>query len=306
MAKALHDYIWYERYRPVDLDQLILPQAERALLDKFVDDGNIPHLLLYGAQGSGKTTIANILINKIPCQAMRLNASSADRNVETARGKIKEFAASQPLPGRLKIVFMDEADGITPDAQRALKNTIETYSDTCRFLFTANHIHKIIPEIRSRFLPMPLKQLDKATLVDYVASILEYEEVGFSREDIEHIVDRTFPDIRTTINAIQAASATKNLVPGQALTTPGLVEAFQTGQLGTVRKMWAGTTDFLWMYKMLFDIFIPQFVGPQARPAAALRVAEYLYRDGLVADKEINAAACAVELMQAMGIHVKI
>lgn len=304
---ALSDYIWYERYRPADLDQLILPKEINTMLEGFIADGNIPHLLLYGAQGSGKTTIANILISKIHCQAMKLNASSSDRNVETARGKIKDFAGSHPLPGRLKIVFMDEADGITPDAQRALKNTIESYSDTCRFLFTANHIHKIIPEIRSRFIQIPLKQIDKETLVEYIQFILEDEEVTFRPEDVVTIVDRTFPDIRTAINTTQAASMTKTLIlSDSAFTAVNLAEAVKQGHLGNIRKLWAGTTDFLWLYKMLFDVFIPQMVAAPTRPAAALVVAESLYRDGLVADKEINAAACLIKIMQLMGCHVKI
>jgi DNA polymerase III delta prime subunit len=277
------------------------------MFKKFIEEGDIPHLLLYGAQGSGKTTIATILMDKIPCQAMKLNASSSDRNVETARGKIKDFAASQPLPGRLKIVFMDEADGITPDAQRALKNTIESYAGTCRFLFTANHIHKIIPEIRSRFMQVPLRQIDKGVLVDYIEQILDYEEVQYQRQDIVDIVDRTFPDIRSTMNTIQASSITKVLKPGSGqIDISDLAEFVKLGQLGTIRQRWAGTADFLWMYKMLFDIFVPQYVQAPNRPAAALRVAEYLYRDGLVADKEINASACLMELMQIIGANVQI
>lgn len=304
---VLKDFIWYERYRPSDLDQLILPPAEQAMFESFIAESNIPHLLLYGAQGSGKTTIANILMEKVPCQAMKLNASSSDRNVETVRGKIKNFAASMPLLGKLKVVFMDEADGITPDAQRALKNTIETYSDTCRFILTANHIHKIIPEIRSRFIQVPLRQVDKQVLVQYIEYVLEFEGVEYQREDVVSLVDHTFPDIRTTMNALQAASVTKVLrLNNNQLNLANLPGLISGGNLGEIRRSWAGTADFLWMYKMLFDVFIPQYIQTPHRPTAALRVAEYLYRDGLVADKEINASACLLELMQITGANVQI
>lgn len=304
---SLKDFIWYERYRPSELDQLILPPELMAKFEKFITEGDIPHLLLFGAHGSGKTTIASILMDKIPCQSMKLNASSKDRNLETVRGKIRDFAASMPLLGKLKVVFMDEADGITPDAQRALKNTIESYSGTCRFLFTANHINKIIPEIRSRFMEIPLQQVDKEVVVRYIEYILGYEEVEYQLEDLVAIVDYTFPDIRSTFNTVQAASLDKILVPSKSqlnlANLPGLVCA---GNLGDIRRSWAGTADFLWMYKMLFDVFIPQHIQTPHRPTAALRVAEYLYRDGLVADKEINAAACLIELMQIVGANVQI
>ena len=131
-------FIWYEKHRPKSLKELTLPKEYRKAFRQYIKQENVPHLLLAGPQGSGKTTLAYIFMDNIPCTRMVLNASSKDRGIETIKTRVKQFASSMPQKGKIKIILLDEADALTHDAQMALRNTIESHSDTCRFILTAN------------------------------------------------------------------------------------------------------------------------------------------------------------------------
>jgi DNA polymerase III delta prime subunit len=306
----MEQYIWYEKHRPKSIDEMVLPEDSSIVFKNFINDGEIPHLLLHGPKGSGKTTIARILIAECGAKSLTLNASSNDRGIETIKTKVKQFASNLVTGGKKNIIFMDEADGLTIDAQFALKNTIEAYHKTCRFIFTANHPQKVIEEIHSRCMVFAFGELKKNTITRMVIKILRSEVVKFNRKDVAKVVGEFHPDIRTIINRLQAGSSTGALVlancrsfsVGQMETSQLLTYIFE-GALLAIRGMWKGVNDFTWLFKWLYEDFINE-VDKDKISDVLLTIAEYAYRDRFIIMKEINATACVVEIMVTLGIEV--
>jgi len=203
---SIENFIWYEKHRPKTVKALSLPPAYSAAFNSYIEEGQIPHILLVGQAGSGKTTIGKIIMDSIPCTRLELNASSKERGIDTVKGMIKDFAASQPRKGELKICFLDEADGLTADALDALKGTMEKYSKNCRFILTANNIDKITPPIRSRCTVFTFDQFSKEKLVVLCNRILSKESITVkSEKDVTAVVEKYYPDVRSTINNMQLA-----------------------------------------------------------------------------------------------------
>lgn len=300
------NFIWYEKYRPTTLKEMVLPKDNKQKFRAYIEAQDLPHLLFFGPAGSGKTTLANILMDNIPCQRLVLNASSADRGIGTIKDTVKKFAASQPPKGKKKIVFFDEADNLTPDAQNALKNTIETYSKTCRFIFTANNVDRIIREIQSRPLKFKFDKFPKKKLIVYLKRILDTEKVKYEESDVESVVKKLYPDIRSIVNSLQSmcGNGKLDIRSGQLVSMSPLVlkKLVEAGNIRSIRKELAGTTDFVWLYKYLFDSFLFEIKKEQAD--VALCIAEYLYKDNTVADREINFTACLIEIMAILGIKM--
>jgi len=287
---------------------MVLPFHQRAAFQKFLSDGSVPHLLFFGPPGSGKTTLAFILMDKVPSQRLVLNASSEDRGIATVKGKIKYFAGSMPQPGKLKIVFLDEADQLTGDAQKALRNTIETFSDTCRFILTANEVDKINPAIQSRCMRLEFNAYPKKRVLDTLKQILWNEKVTATPEDLNLLVDRFYPDMRTILNTLQSCSARGKfeITASQALSIDltKLEKAVTGGNVRELRSIYLGVTDFIFLFRYLFDVFIFT-LDLKDRPDFALTVSEYAYRDSLVVDKEMNFTACCVAVMVMLKVDMK-
>ena len=306
---SIKNFIWYEKYRPKELSELVLPITYRDKFESYIEEQNIPHLLFYGPQGSGKTSTAQIFINSIPCHSMSLNASSKDRGIDTIKGKVKEFASSQPIKGRLKIVFLDEADGLTADAQIALKNTIETYSKSCRFILTANVLDRIRREIRSRCTCYEFRQYPIKKVISNVSHILDNENVKAKESDVAKLVDKFYPDIRSIINNLQAGSTNGKFNPELIVATSIDMEDFldnmKGGKVSSLRKMWAGMSDFTWVYKYIFDYILSnKEFEDKVKAESAEAVAEFMYRDASIADREINVTMCCMILMRINGWRI--
>jgi DNA polymerase III delta prime subunit len=305
----LKSYIWYEKYRPKFLDEMILKPEHRKIFNQYIEERNIPHLLLYGPAGSGKTTISYILIEELGAQFLVLNASSADRGIDSMRGKVTQFAASMPMPGCLKIILLDEADSLTQEAMFSLKNTIETYNETCRFIFTANHPEKIIPEIHSRCVKFEFNAFPKDLAFNLINNILKQENCKGNKEDIEKLINHFYPDIRSIINNLQLGCESNifNLktIGLEELNTKVIEKFILSGDVRKIRILWVGTNNFLWLYKFLFDEFVP-LIKEENRTVIALIIADYLYKDSMVVDKEINATACLVQIIMELGGKVKL
>lgn len=299
----LEHSIWYERYRPKSIDEMVLPKEIRRFISQCIDKQAFPHLLFSGPAGSGKTTLANIIISSLPCHSLSLDASSSDRGIATMRGKVKDFAASQARKGHVKFVFMDEADGLTGDAQDALKNTVEKYSTQTKFIFTANDIGRIIDPLRSRCMCFSFSSYPTKTLKGYLAQILDKEEVDFDVEDLDKLIEFYYPDVRSIVNNLQLASVDgklelKNISLEDLFDYKFLSKCIKGGEIGKVRESWAKRRimNFVWLYKYLFDVFIFK-IPEKERADAAIMIAEFLHRDSQVIDKEINAAACLIAIM---------
>ena len=303
--KSIKNIIWYEKYRQDSLDDLILLDHHRRQLEAFIEDEAIPHLLFHGPPGSGKTTIAMILINHCASASKILNASSGDRGIATIKKPVKEFARSHVQEkGKTNIIFFDEADGITSEAQMALKNTIERYHKNCRFIFTANHIDMVIEEIRSRCIMFKFEQVSPKELLSRLSYILEEEEIRYKQKDVEALIDYHSYDVRTIINNLQSASITgrfkiKDVV--SVFPVDKIFRMIKKGQIGKIRRITKDHTNFIWIYKQLFNEFI-HLLDDKIKGEISLTIAEYLWRDRSVVDKEINFSACLLEVMDLLDI----
>jgi len=306
----MKDLIWYEKHRPNNLSQLAIPKNYRVAFKRYIKKKEIPHLLFYGPAGSGKTTIASILIRSVASGKLILNASSEDRGIATIKGKVKQFASSKRRDkGKLNIVFFDESHGLTLDAQEALKNPIEAYHTNCRFIFACNQIDKMIEPIISRCILYKFDSMPKKKLLSYLEKILIAEEIKYKEKDVMKIVDTFYPDVRTIINNLQSCASTIN----NSLDIKKVIDSFNTelikvylkeGAIFALRGTWIGASDFVWLYRYIFNKFIPEEMDKDIRADAAIIVAEYLYRDRTVADKEINMAALCLELMNLMEVKI--
>ena len=304
----LRDVIWYETYRQKSLDDLVLSRYHKKSLESFINEEKIPHLLFHGPPGSGKTTIAKILIDHCSSASRTFNASSGDRGIATIKTTVKQFAGSQiQKKAKMNIIFFDEADGLTNDAQMALKNTIERYHKNCRFIFTANHLEMIIDEIQSRCIMYKFEQVSSKQLVEHLSDILISEEIEYKKRDLKKLISHFSYDVRTIINNLQAASITGTFRPGDIISifpTKKIFSSIQKGNIDSIRSITKEHTNFLWLYKELFNNFIP-LMPEDIRPEAAIAVAEYLYRDRVIADKEINVSACILDLMNLLEVDIK-
>ncbi len=199
-------YLFVEKYRPSKLEDVVLPEDYRKQIQKYIDDKEIPHLLLIGAPGSGKSTLARILVNHIldsEDDCLLLNGS-ASTGVDIVRGQIEDFLKCQTFGNsKSKIVFIDEFDYMSQNAQSALRNMMETYNEYGRFLCTANYKSKIIDPLHSRFTTFEFKKLSKDYIVKYCEKILISEDITFNKNFIEKLVSTYYPDVRKTVNALQ-------------------------------------------------------------------------------------------------------
>ena len=306
---GIENYIWCEKYRPKTLEDLVLSEETRDAFDKFISDDEIPHLLLHGSPGSGKTSIAMILMNSIPCKSLTLNASSKDRGIETVRTTIADFAKSKTTDGRLKIILLDESDGLTADAQFGLKNLMETYSSSCRFILTANVVGKIIDPIRSRCIQFGFSQFPVSDMVKNVCNILKQEEIKFDRRQVSVVVHRLYPDFRSIINAVQAASISGEFklsaAGGTNLKMSEFADNITKGDLRRIRESFIGIQDFSFIYKFLFNSFMYDNVDDDLKPEVAQTIAQHLSQDQQIVDREINMCSCLIAIMLLLNTKIK-
>lgn len=185
-----------EKYRPTVINDIV------GFVPSFDIDESMPHLLLYGPPGTGKTTLAKVIIRTLNCDHITLNASS-DRGIDTIRDKVKDFASTKSKDSNIKIVFLDEADHLTPDAQTALRNTIESYSRNTRFILTCNYINRIIDPLKSRCISIKFDNLPADKIVERLIFICEQEKIPYEMEALIKIVSLTKSDIRSAINKLE-------------------------------------------------------------------------------------------------------
>ena len=197
--------LWVEKYRPQDLSTYVGNEALKTKVERFLDDGNVPHLLLYGRAGGGKTTLAKIIVNHVDCDYLYINASD-ERNIDLVRDKLKTFASSVGFKP-MKVVILDEADYLNVNsAQPALRNLMETFSAHCRFILTCNYVEKIIDPIQSRCQTYKIVPPSKKEVAVHSKIILEKENISFDLDDLALVVTAGYPDMRKVINELQRMS----------------------------------------------------------------------------------------------------
>ena len=264
----------------------------------------MPHLLLYGKAGTGKTTLAKILVKNIDCDYIYINASD-ENNVETVRTKVKNFASTIGFKD-FKIIILDECDYITPNAQAALRNLMETFSKHCRFILTCNYVERIIDPIQSRCQSFQIVPPSKTEVAQRLNQILEEEEVNFELEELKILINSGYPDIRRIINTAQrnVVNSILTLDKGSVIQNDyklKLLEILKTqdkrNAFKTIRQLVADSqiTDFADLFRLLYDEVDGYGKGHIAE--CILVIAKYELSDSQVVDKEINAMAMIIELL---------
>ena len=299
------DKIWVEKYRPAKLDDIILDERTLNIVKEFKNE--IPNLLFVGNPGTGKTTLARVIVNDIlGCNYLYINASD-ESGIDTIRHNITNFAQTKSFDGGVKVVILDEADGLTPQAQAALRNTMETFAKYCRFILTANYKHKIIPALQSRCQALDIKPvLELAVKRCYY--ILKNENVKISDEQKKkfvQLVKRFFPDLRKAINEIQKNVIDSELCIASINSDNELLETVYKKIVGKksleARKYLIENEDrFQGDYDTLLANFLNYIYNTNLQDAQKkafiANIADHLYKSAFVVDKEINAFACLVNL----------
>ena len=304
MTQNKQHSLWVERYRPVSLENYIGNEHLKTKVSRYISTGDIPHLLLHGKAGTGKTTLAKLLVSNIDCDQMYVNASD-ENNVETVRNKIKMFASSVGFKD-LKVIILDECDFLTPNAQAALRNLMETFSKHCRFILTCNYVERIIDPIQSRCQSFQIIPPSKKEVAIHTSSILNTEGVSFDNEQIVTMVNSSYPDIRRIINAVQRNIVDNNLI----VDTESLVqndyklqvlEILQTqdkkNAFKNLRQLLADSQirDYADLFRLLYDEVDSYGKGHIAE--VILTIAKYELSDAQVVDKEINAMAMLIDIL---------
>ena len=294
--------LWVERYRPQDLSTYVGNEHLKSKVERFLDDGNIPHLLLYGRAGGGKTTLAKIIVNNTECDYLYINASD-ERNIDLVRDKLKTFASSVGFKP-MKVVILDEADYLNVNsAQPALRNLMETFSAHCRFILTCNYVEKIIDPIQSRCQTYKIVPPSKKEVAVHAKTILEKENISFDLDDLALVVTAGYPDLRKVINELQRMSINGKL----SIDKDGMIhnefklqflDAIRNGEsIGTIRKMVADSnfTEYTELYRLLYDEV--ESFGVEKMPEIIADISKGSYQDVLVVDKEINFIATVSNIL---------
>ena len=294
--------LWVERYRPQDLSTYVGNEHLKNKVERFLDDGNIPHLLLYGRAGGGKTTLAKIIVNNTECDYLYINASD-ERNIDLVRDKLKTFASSVGFKP-MKVVILDEADYLNVNsAQPALRNLMETFSAHCRFILTCNYVEKIIDPIQSRCQTYKIVPPSKKEVAVHSKNILEKENISFDLDDLALVVTAGYPDLRKVINELQRMSIDGKL----SIDKDGMIhnefklqflDAIRNGEsISTIRKMVADSnfTEYTELYRLLYDEV--ESFGLDKMPEIIADISKGSYQDVLVVDKEINFIATVSQIL---------
>jgi replication factor C small subunit len=295
--------LFVEKYRPTTLETYIGNEFIKGMIQKYLDQDDIQNFIFYGPAGSGKTTLAKIIVKSLNCDYLYINASD-ENGIDTIRDKVKGFASSASWSG-VKVVILDEADFITIQGQAALRNVIETFSRSTRFILTCNFIERLIDPLQSRCQVLKIVPPSKVEIANHLTWILaDQEDISYKPEDIKYIVNQCYPDLRKMLNMIQMSIKDDFLqIDATTLTSTTYVKAVLKEL--TTTKNWlnirqiiadSNTKDFEELYRSLFEYSSKYAPGKEGSVAIILN--EHLYQANFRIDKEINVMSAIAKIIE--------
>tara|TARA_R110000772_G_scaffold35427_5_gene85392 strand:+ start:270 stop:1184 length:915 start_codon:yes stop_codon:yes gene_type:complete len=302
MIKKEHS-LWVEKYRSPDLNTYVGNETIKKIIQQYLDQNDIQNFIFSGPAGTGKTTLAKLIVNNLDCDYIYINASD-ERGIDTIRDKVSGFASAASFKG-IKVVILDEADFITIQGQAALRNVIETYSRTTRFILTCNFVERIIDPLQSRCQVLKIVPPSKADIAKHVANIIEQENVEYEIDDIKLLVNQFYPDLRKMLNTAQLSTQENKLVIDKSIIVSSNYTAQVLKELIKPKPSWneirqiianANIQDFEELYRFLYDNASTFTSGNEGM--VAIYINEYSYQANFRIDKEINIMALIAKLIE--------
>jgi replication factor C small subunit len=303
--EEINNSLWVEKYRPRKLTEYVGNEHLKQKVSDYLQSGEVPHLLFFGKAGTGKTTLAKLIVNSINCDYIIINASD-ENNVDTVRNKVKGFASTIGFKD-MKVIILDEFDYMTPNAQAILRNLMETFSKHCRFILTCNYVEKVIDPIQSRCQTFQIVPPSKKEVAVQISQILGKEGISFKPQDLVPIIDSSYPDIRKIINTCQLNSSKGEL----KLDTTSVIDSDIKSKVVDIlkskddkRNKWknirqavadARIQDFTELYSFLYEKVDDYGSGNTSN--IILILSESQHKDALVVDKEITFMSCIIQIV---------
>jgi DNA polymerase III delta prime subunit len=303
----MKEFLFVEKYRPQIIEDCVLPKSLKNTFQSIVDTGELVNMMFTGSAGVGKTTVARALCNELGLDYMIINGSE-DGNIDTLRGKIKQFASTVSLQGGQKVVILDEADYLNPQStQPALRGFIEEFSSNCRFILTCNFKNRIIDPLHSRcsIYEFNLGNKEKMAMqfMQRLQFILDSENITYENQVLAELIMKYIPDWRRVINECQRYGMSGTIDTGILVTLSessikGLMDNLKTKNFKSMRKWVTDNIDVesSKLFRMVYDNMV-EYVMPSSIPQLVLILADYSYKDSFVADHELNVVACMTEIM---------
>jgi len=292
-----------EKYRSKDLDSYVGNEHIKRTIEQYLSQNDIQNLIFYGPAGTGKTTLAKLIVNNLNCDYLYINASD-ERGIETIRDKVSGFASTASFKP-LKVVILDEADFLTIQAQASLRNVIETFSRTTRFIMTCNYVERIIDPLQSRCQVLKVIPPTKGDVAKHIAWVLDQENTSFKVEDLKTIVNQYYPDLRKCLNTIQLSTQDQKLVIDKSVLVSSNYMTQVLKELSNEKPKWrnirqiianANVSDFEELYRYLYDNAHVYASGREGM--VAIYINEYSYQSNFRIDKEINCMALIQKLIE--------
>ena len=292
-----------EKYRSKTLDSYVGNNHIKKTIEQYLGQNDIQNLIFYGPAGTGKTTLAKLIVNNLDCDYLYINASD-ERGIETIRDKVSGFASTASFKP-LKVVILDEADFLTIQAQASLRNVIETFSRTTRFIMTCNYVERIIDPLQSRCQVLKIIPPSKKEVAVHLAKVMAYEAISYDVEDIKTIVNQYYPDLRKCLNTIQLSTQDQKLVIDKSVLVSSNYMTSILKELSNAKPKWreirqiianANVSDFEELYRYLYDNANVYASGREGM--VAIYINEYSYQSNFRIDKEINCMALIQKLIE--------
>ncbi len=306
--ESVNHTLWTEKYRPTKLDDYVGNEHLKTKVAGYLENDDIPHLLLFGRAGTGKTTLAKLIVKSIDCDYMIINASD-ENNVETVRTKVKNFASSMGFK-KFKVIILDEFDYMSKEAQAILRNLMETFSAHCRFILTCNYVEKVIEPIQSRCQSFQIVPPTKKDVAIQMSKILKAENIEFDVKDLVPIIDASYPDIRKVINTCQLNSNkgklrvdVQNLLENDyKMKVLDILKSNDDSRNKYMKVRQAiidsKANDFSELYTLLYDK-VDEY-APNNTSGVILFLGEAVANSSLANDKEIIAAATMIKILNTL------